>query len=650
MMHKLRAQRPAATSGVLLVPVWGSGHIHQFLEFGLPMLLAPGNLPAVAEALPFRVIALSDEEGEVQLRSHPAWQHLQSVCAADVQPIDDLITDGNHSATLTLALERAIRSFGETLVDTCFILWMSDYLIADGSLVAVMQCFRDGASGVFAGNFQMVAESALPQLRQIVDPVSPSICVSKRELVAWSLSHLHPATSANIVNSGLIHNSHVNRLFWRVDEKTLIGRFYLMHPIGVRPETADFKIGASFDYSFIPEMCPSGNIRTLTRSDDCFIVELQRRDYENEMLLPGPMVAQELADDLSGWTTAQHRKNIEQILVFQAGEAPAHLPDVISKADEFVESVGKLLTSEPRPHRDHHYWTGSIAVNRVHTGRATRADWPIFIDVSSSENGLERLLLRSYRGIFGSLPKVTRFHPRWPDCRLLCGAVERAIADGQRVLFVTDQSVRFAQWLSSTADDVTVWEAARLLGSTPALFDKLYPSLLASFDACIISLPKRLLGRAAELIERVSFLLKSSGRISMIIGLNDEPMHISRDFVGEFAAVSRLGSSAWTMEIQYVPADRARWIFSRVLPQLDAPGSGSHLLSRLSFRGAILMVPLAIITYLSNLRTSARPPKRRTTCSSVFLTLRRSDRETGVAAPHTAAPVRDDIADRVEVR
>ena len=33
------------------------------------------------------------------------------------------------------------------------------------------------------------------------------------------------------MNFPLSHSLHSNRLFWRVDEDTLIGRFYLMHMI-----------------------------------------------------------------------------------------------------------------------------------------------------------------------------------------------------------------------------------------------------------------------------------------------------------------------------------------------------------------------------------------------------------------------------------
>ena len=52
-----------------LLPVWGSSYIDQFLEFGLPTLLAPGNLPALAKALPCEFIILTSARDEVEIKS-----------------------------------------------------------------------------------------------------------------------------------------------------------------------------------------------------------------------------------------------------------------------------------------------------------------------------------------------------------------------------------------------------------------------------------------------------------------------------------------------------------------------------------------------------------------------------------------------------
>jgi hypothetical protein len=103
----------------------------------------------------------------------------------------------------------------------------------------------------------VTAEEATPWLRERIDADAAGAAISTRELMRFALDHLHPATVANTVNLSSTHNAHTNRLFWRVDARTLIGRFYLMHMIAVRPEVIDFRVGASWDYSFVPETCPS---------------------------------------------------------------------------------------------------------------------------------------------------------------------------------------------------------------------------------------------------------------------------------------------------------------------------------------------------------------------------------------------------------
>src|SRR5215208_3425020 len=233
----------------VLLPVWGYRFIQQFLEFSLPTLLAPGNLPAVAAAMPTRFILMTRTQDMPLFYEHSSYRHLAKICDTELRSIDDLITEGNHTATITLAFTRVMRASADDILDTCFFLLCSDYIFADGSLRSVVARLQAGASAVVIGNFQVIAEEAIPVLREHTRGKPNELALSPRELIGWSLEHLHPATAANIVNFPLSHNAHTNRLFWRVDDSTLIGRFYLMHVLAVRPEAADFIIGASFDYS-----------------------------------------------------------------------------------------------------------------------------------------------------------------------------------------------------------------------------------------------------------------------------------------------------------------------------------------------------------------------------------------------------------------
>ena len=78
-----------------------------------------------------------------------------------------------------------------------------------------------------------------------------------------------------------------------------------MHMICIRPEIADFVVGSSCDYSFIPEMCPSGKVHVMTDSDEYLVVEMQKRSHERNFVRFGQRsIRSSLADSLAEWTTA----------------------------------------------------------------------------------------------------------------------------------------------------------------------------------------------------------------------------------------------------------------------------------------------------------------------------------------------------------
>src|SRR5580692_9766928 len=365
-----RALRSPPTAVKLLLPIWGYRYITQFLEFGLPTLLTPGNIPAVAALLPCEFHLMTSAADAPMVAEHPAWQMLQTICSTKIEPIDDLITGDNHSTTITLAFSRAVRAAGPQVTDTCFINICADYLFSDRALENVMKRMYAGASAVLAGNFQIVGEDGLGALRRKIDPARVELPISSRELIRCGITYMHPASFANIVNFGLFHNEHTNRLFWRVDDSTLIGRFYLMHVVCIRPEVTEFVVGSSFDYSFVPELCPSNNVDVVADSDDYFVLELQTRNHEANQLRPGSHLPIVLAGSLAEWTTARHRENAQSTVVFHAKDVPADaLTRVTAEADAFMASIGTELKAPPQPYRDHPYWIGAIMAHRRATGQ-----------------------------------------------------------------------------------------------------------------------------------------------------------------------------------------------------------------------------------------------------------------------------------------
>src|SRR5262249_34685520 len=124
---------------------------------------------------------------------------------------------------------------------------------------------------------------------------------------------------------------------------TLLGRFYLMHMLCIRPEVTDFNVGSSCDYSFIPEMCPSGNVLVITDSDDYLVVEIQPLGHESRFLRPGPLRPAALARTLNEWATARHRLNANHSIIFHAADVPAALPSMVAEADDYVRHVARAM-------------------------------------------------------------------------------------------------------------------------------------------------------------------------------------------------------------------------------------------------------------------------------------------------------------------
>jgi hypothetical protein len=617
--------RTAPTAVQLLLPVWGYDYIREFLQFGLPTLLAPGNIPAIAQALPCTFVILTSREDAPYINEHPAFRHLSTICTTEIRLIDHLITGSNYSTTVTLAYTEAVRAAGAKMLDTCFFFLVSDYIMADGSLRNVFDRMKNGSSGVLVGNFQVALEDALPWLREQLDMAGTSLALEPRELMRWALNHLHPATVANTVNFPLNHNEHTNRLFWRVDGNTLIGRFFLMHMLCVRPEIKDFVVGSSCDYSFIPEMCPSNDITVINDSDEYLVIEMQPWNHESKFLRPGPLKPHVLANTLAEWTTARHRENSQYSVVFHSEEVPAKVSDTIGEADSFLASVNRTIKKKPKPHRGHPYWGGAMAAFKDATGeRLTQEEWRMVLglqDPAISDRWINDWLVDKIRlALFKRPPYVRLWHHRWADYRPILRRLETWIENpSQRLLLISDTPTVFT---ASFADGGE--RAVRLLRrgflTKPA---ESYSSLKGQFDVCLAELSEEELKQVDELIDRIAPLMKVGGEILVAVqnrrGSDAERFGAS---VG-FHAARLMRPSSSLAEVLFVPASRLRLTIMRTIFRLG------HIARGKPWVGIPLLLTagpvVAVCSAVANLATGGKTKSslRARQCATSFLMMLR---------------------------
>src|SRR5262249_785864 len=304
-----------------------------------------------------------------------------------------------------------------------------------------------------------------------------------RKLMHWAMTDLHPMTLANMVNLPLGHSVHSNRLFWRVDDNTLIGRFYLMHMICIRPEITHFIVGSSCDYSFVPEMCPSGNVHVLTDSDDYLVVEMQKRSHERTLVRFGSVKQSALAASLAEWATATHRKNAHSAVIFHAADLPPQFDESVIQSGAYINEVEQSLPA-PQPHRNHPYWLGAMAAHEWAVAQREQSAMPLSAAdlLELRATGLTWCLYQIRNLIFGRSPTVTPWHPRWPDYRMFIRLARRHFAEKNgKLLILSSAPAAFANFLSEISSSSVSLDLNYFL----TMARKQYEPLMGTFEGCL---------------------------------------------------------------------------------------------------------------------------------------------------------------------
>lgn len=502
--------------------VWGEAYIRRFAILSLPSFLAPGNLPALAAATDLEVVILTRSDDVTFFESHVAFRRLRAICPVRFVGIDDLITTGVYGVTLTLAYTRAVVSCGSAMLSTHFVFMNADFVLGDGSLRALSKHILAGRSIVLGPSFRATAEAVEPQLEAAVDAVSGILAIPPRTLAALSLPHPHPTTVAKVVNQGFCHSTHPNQFFWQVDEGTLLGRYYLIFMLCLKPERIIDSINCFCDYSFIPEMCPSGDEVAMGDSDDFFMLELQSRKQEMHMLRLGRQSDEEIARSLSEWTTAEHRRAAGHDIVFHTGEIPSKIDAVKAEAREFINRIGARLGG-PVPHARHRYWIRGVeAWRRFRKAQGLTSSPPELARPTAARQLATRVLrdpiavlmgwlwtfgYAARQTVLGRWPVVTFLHPGWMDSRHLRETLARMLAaPGARVLVIRNEPERVDPLVHAR-------ESVEFANLQMVLDGKLRTpgQGWAGFTHVLIYLPRKDWRHAPRLVERCEVALGAGG-------------------------------------------------------------------------------------------------------------------------------------------
>lgn len=386
--------------------VWGRGCLEELLHFSLPALLAPGNLPILAQTFECEFVLVTESVFFEEIRQTPVFKRIESICDARLVPLDDLVmTRYHYGLTLTYAYCRGFEDLGQSATEYFLIFFNSDFIMADGCYRTLSQRLEAGERLVFAPSYCVIKEVVGPILRyERTNPVTHELAISPRELAALAIPNRHYTIRGKTVNQQLYSMDRIEQFYWCVDEHTLLVHQMPIALVCVKPERVGSALHTFWDYGVVSEMAPNTQPSVIDDSDDFLMIELRGANTYEEFLSLGWPKVEQIAADLSSFITKDHRDYGRYTLTLHSRDLPDSLDQAKKALRSYVDNVYRHLSDEPVTHLNHPYWQASVTDFERGKAEWRRRNQPAEMN-------------RLVENAVGQVPRVRRVHPYWADLR-----------------------------------------------------------------------------------------------------------------------------------------------------------------------------------------------------------------------------------------
>jgi hypothetical protein len=400
----------------IVTPVWGERHVSRFLDLVAPSWLAPGNLPALCARRRIGVCLLTRAADREHILGHEAFARLERHADIELIDVDDLLAPGFVPVSLTLAYQRGVRAVARGGARSAVVLLNGDFLLADGSLAGLADTLNDGARLVLASSLRVDEERLERTMRERVD-TKGGLCLPPRELMRMALGSLHHTVASSRVDQPWVHSTSPNQLFWRLDADTLVGRPFCLFTLAMVLDGQPEPVGAYCDYGMSALWMPGVEPVILDDSDRFLALELAPAHQESDFTRLGAPTLDVIANQLSRWTTAHHRRQAENMIVYHCEGKPS-LAAVRAQSDGVIASIASLM-GPAQSDLDHPHWRGGVEGWRAQRARYAMPTAPPELRATPAtappmrDSGSRRWRAGIRAALLGSATFRRPWHPFW---------------------------------------------------------------------------------------------------------------------------------------------------------------------------------------------------------------------------------------------
>jgi hypothetical protein len=336
---------------------WGRQYLDRLLDYALASLLAPGNLPALAEAFDCTFVIVTEEALFRHVEAHPLVQRAKAICPLRLISLDDLIGEPwQYGMSLAYALFRGFADLGPAMTETYMLFLNADFILADGCYERLIPHMLRGDSVLLSPSYCTVEEAVIPLLEQCRKEQGGILALPPRRLARMIIDHRHNTIRAKTINQSRVHFEYMDQVYWQVDESTFLAHQMPISMVALRPEQALRDINTFWDWGITYEFCPSRQLTVLGDSDEFLMLELRGEATHRDLVQSGPTTPRAAASRLHGYITQYQIDNARFPLTLHADDLPRELDEPRANLHAFFHEMLQHLPARVPDHRYHTQW------------------------------------------------------------------------------------------------------------------------------------------------------------------------------------------------------------------------------------------------------------------------------------------------------
>jgi len=213
----------------LVTAVWGRRFVERFLTSTLPSILAPRNLPALAEGETVEYRILTQAADIPGIEASPLLRKLTSLVSIRFETIDSVIASAKYDR---LAQIHRLGLEGAAEADVGVVFLTPDAVWANGTLEAVKTVALAGYDAAVMDGPRVVRGAFADEISDRYG-AEEILSIAPRDLMEMSVRHIHSNEAAWHWGSDWLHDAPF-QLHWVVPGEGMVTRGFCLFPIYVR--------------------------------------------------------------------------------------------------------------------------------------------------------------------------------------------------------------------------------------------------------------------------------------------------------------------------------------------------------------------------------------------------------------------------------